>query len=351
MASKYLFKAPRYPSDKVPHIVAHHVGQLQVDVAYLQKVDFGAWKGSYEYLLVVIDVYSRYMWVIPLVKLSKKQVGEHIAEVIKWLESKGYSDVSLTSDQGVEFGNDKSGMTFKDLPGVGNIEHYLAPSPLQGYEGKSGTTSIVERSIGTLRKQLAQAKLEHPSNKSNSGFETILQECVKEYNDRKHSSIGVSPSEVIENISNPDVANNDQAFASRLDIGTFVIIMKPMRKYQKKTSSVRWGSKIYIVTGMDGWRYKLSDLNGIEYDERPLPLIQDLQVIPIQDVKLFIGDTANERHERLINEDTERNVILDERKQDTELNRLRLNSKNTGPSKSKRASPYRPDKEVIDLTH
>ena len=93
-------------------------------------------KGN-KYLLCVIDLFSKYAWVVP----TKTKRGTSIVNAFQKIISKGRKPNKIWVVQGSEFHNNY----FKDFLKIYNLEMYLTYN-----EGKS---VVAERFIRTLKKK------------------------------------------------------------------------------------------------------------------------------------------------------------------------------------------------------
>ena len=91
-----------------------------------------------KYLLCAIDLYSKYVWVVPL----KDKRGITIVNAFQKIISKGRKPNKIWVDQGSEFYNN----SFKDFLKINNIEMYSTYN-----EGKS---VVAERFIRTLKNKI-----------------------------------------------------------------------------------------------------------------------------------------------------------------------------------------------------
>ena len=91
-----------------------------------------------KYLLCIIDLFSKYAWVVPL----KDKRGITIVNTFQKIFSKGHKPNKIWVDQGGEFYNN----LFKKFLKMNNIEMYSTY-----YEGKS---VLAERFIRTLKKKI-----------------------------------------------------------------------------------------------------------------------------------------------------------------------------------------------------
>ena len=120
-----------------------------------------------KYLLAVIDVFSKYGWLIPL----KDKTGKSVASALKTIFEERKPE-KMWVDKGKEFYN----RDVKDL-----IELYSTEN-----EEKS---SVVERWIRTMKEKMWK----YFSANSTNVYLNQLSGLVKEYNNTRHSSIKMTP--------------------------------------------------------------------------------------------------------------------------------------------------------------
>ena len=110
--------------------------QWQMDLADMQSMQ--KFKDGYRYLLVCIDVFSKYAWVIPL----KNKKGPSLVEAFKITLACGRKPEKIITDQGTEFFN----RHFKALLKDEDIELYNTYNETKA--------SVVERLIRTLKTRM-----------------------------------------------------------------------------------------------------------------------------------------------------------------------------------------------------
>ena len=135
------------------------------------------------YLLCVIDLFSKYAWVIPL----KNKKGESIVEGFeKILDDSGNAKHSnrkpnkIWVDHGSEFYNNK----FKSILKDNDIEMYSTFN-----EEKS---VVAERFIKTLKNKIYK----HMTTICKNVYIDVLDDIVKKYDNTIHSSIKMKPKDV-----------------------------------------------------------------------------------------------------------------------------------------------------------
>ena len=124
---------------------------------------------GYRFLLLVIDTFSKYGWIIPL----KDKKGETVADVLKDIFKKRKPE-KLWTDKGREFYN----KDVKDL-----VELYSTEN-----EEKS---SIAERWIRTIKEKMWK----YFTDNNTYNYIDVLLDLVEDYNNTVHSSTKLTPIE------------------------------------------------------------------------------------------------------------------------------------------------------------
>ena len=141
--------------------------QWQMDLADMQSMQ--KLNDGYRYLLVCIDVFSKYAWVIPL----KNKTGPSLVEAFKRILASGRKPKKVMTDQGTEFFNKH----FKPLMKEEDIELYNTYNETKA--------SIVERLIRTLKTKMWR----YFTAKKTMRYIDVLPNLVDSYNHSMHRSI------------------------------------------------------------------------------------------------------------------------------------------------------------------
>ena len=136
---------------------------------------FSKWNKGIKYLLMVIDVFSKFGWIEPL----KDKRGESVSEAFKNILSSGRHPCLLWTDRGSEFYN----ANFKRLLNKHHITLYSTEN-----EEKS---SVVERWNQTMKNRLWKMF----SANNNTIYFDKLGKVVDEYNNSFHTSVKMTPAE------------------------------------------------------------------------------------------------------------------------------------------------------------
>ena len=130
---------------------------------------FSKWNKGYRYLLMVLDVFSKYGWIIPL----KDKKGETVTEAFKTIFKDGRKPRYIWTDKGKEYYNKH----LKDLLEKNSITLYSTEN-----EEKSSVCERWNRTIKTRMWKQFTAQ-------GNTQYLDMLPKLVKQYNNTKHSSI------------------------------------------------------------------------------------------------------------------------------------------------------------------
>ena len=232
--------------------------QFDADLAQLDRLHRA--NDGYNYLLCVIDIFSRYAWVKPL----KTKEGNEVVRAFNRIISQGRKPERLRTDAGREF---TSG-TFQNYCKRKKIRHFTTHNETQA--------NYAERFIKTLKTKIFRY-LNH-TNKER--YIDVLPDIVEAYNNTFHSGIQSEPINVTKENENklwwqmywPKTKCDPAKFKKRkklnlftFQVGDYVRISairhKFTREYDEKwTAEIFKVARRYIRRGMP--IYKLKDWYG-----------------------------------------------------------------------------------------
>ena len=228
--------------------------QFQSDVCYMADEELVQGSGGYKFLLIVIDVFTKYAWVFPLKNIKA-------VEIVKCFKDLFTSEKprNLTTDAGGEFVNLKVNRLLKKL----KIKHYIA-------RGRT-KAQMAERFILSLKRLLYQICRARNTN----NWVTVLDTALKIYLNRVHRTIKMPPKEaelpenqiVLSRIHNSryDEIKKRKKKHAKYKIGDTVRISltrsKFKRGYLQNYSTEVWTVK-EVLTNLPYPRYIVQDEDG-----------------------------------------------------------------------------------------
>lgn len=151
----------------------------EMDLIDMQK--YSRNNKGHKYILAVIDCFSKFAWCIPIKRKTPVEIIRGFDEIFSSTDRK---PIKIQSDKGREFVNKP-------------VKVYFAEKDIQFFTTRDPATkaSICERFIRTIKGIIYKYFTYTNSNK----YTDTLQSLLFLYNNRVHSSIGVSPASVNEN--------------------------------------------------------------------------------------------------------------------------------------------------------
>ena len=170
-----LHKPVRRKFKRLKVVVTGLRDQYEADLADMHKLK--RYNDDISFLLVVIDVFSRYLWVEPL----KTKSDQDVVNGFRRIFARTPKPRRLRTDRGKEFMGQKTQDYFHEI----NVEQWAA-------HNEEMKANYAERVIRTLKSSLwgymrAQKKFRYVD---------VLQDIVHAYNNTKHRSTSMKPSAI-----------------------------------------------------------------------------------------------------------------------------------------------------------
>ena len=198
------------------------------------------------FLLCVIDIFSKYAWVVPL----KVKKGISIVKAFqRILKQSNRKPNKIWVDKGSVFYN----VYFKKWLQDNNIVMYSTHN-----ERKS---VVAERFIRTLKGKIYK----YMTSISKNAYIDKLNDIVDEYNNTYHTTIKMKPIDVKDNIyinTSKEINNKDPKFK----VGDHVRISK-YKNIFAKGYILNWSEEVFVIKKVKNtipWTYVIDDLNGEE---------------------------------------------------------------------------------------
>ena len=216
------------------------------DMSLISKFDKGI-----KYLLCVIDLFSRYPWVIPLKNRKDDSVLKGFKKIL--IDSNRKPN-KIWVDHGSEFYNNK----FKKISKGNDIQMYSAFN-----EGKF---FVAERFIKTLKNKIYK----HMTIIGKNVYFDVLDDIVKGYSNSIHSSIKMKTKDVKDD-SFTDLNEGKNKKDPEFKIGDHVRISKYKNVFAKGYNYLNvfanWSDEVFIINKIQNtvpWTYLINVSNNKE---------------------------------------------------------------------------------------
>lgn len=150
----------------------------EIDLMDMQSISRK--NGGNKYILAVIDCFSKYAWCIPIKRKTPSDVIEAFGCLFASTERR---PISIQSDKGREFDNKIVRRYFNEM----EISYKTTKDPVT-------KAAICERFIRTIKSII----FKYFTYTNTSRYVDVLSSLLYVYNNRKHSTIGIPPSQVNE---------------------------------------------------------------------------------------------------------------------------------------------------------
>jgi len=212
-----------------------------MDMTWFMKDNDGV-----RYLLVVVDVFSRYSWV----RCLKNKDGKTVSSAFENILSEGRKPEKLQTDQGKEFLNSH----FKAILERNNIHHFTSTDD-------QIKCAIVERLNRTLRTRIYRYVFANDSNR----YIDVIEEIVDGYNKSFHRSLKMAPSEISDNNQPEKRIEQQKKLKTPLKKGDFIRIQRKKGHWEKGATS-NWTREIFRIRQVKRtpttFIYRIEDLLG-----------------------------------------------------------------------------------------
>ena len=255
----------RFPRNKV--IALFKDEQWQADLA--EMVPYATQNNGYRYILVVIDIFTKYAWAAPL----KRKDPESVREGFKQIFKEKRIPCKLQTDRGKEFDNNIMKSFYKKH----NIIYFTSTN-------KTYKCSVVERLNRTLKGRMYR----YFTSIGKRRWIDKLQDFVGSYNNSHHRSIKMTPAEASE-------ADNAQVFQNLYGVESINDLRKRDKDTRKKQKTIPKGALVRVAYDREafdkGYFTTFTDSVGKVYKVSQ-------QGIPMYFLKDYIGETIPRRFYR-----------------------------------------------------
>lgn len=217
-----------------------------IDVQSISRKNRG-----YRFILAVIDCFSKYAWCIPIKRKTPKEI---ISAFNVIFSSTTRRPMVLQSDKGREFNNSA-------------LKQFLASRDITFHTTKDPVikASICERFIRTIKAIIYK----YFTHTNDTKYFHVLDMFVSNYNNRKHSTIGMAPANVCDNNVlevwlNIQKRRKPTNRKNKYRIAELVRVSNPKTIFEKGYKP-KWSDEIFTIDKCI-WKspvvYRLRDSNG-----------------------------------------------------------------------------------------
>lgn len=251
-----LMRPRRVHFERTKTIAAGFMTDVQADMADMQKLEDT--NDGYKYILVVIDVLSKQLFVHPCREKSAEETVRAFKEILKQMPIKPQR---IFTDLGTEFKNRK----LKAFCKKEDIEKYEATSPYV-------KATVAERAIRTLKQRIYRYFAQHQTE----NWVDVIQKIVDGINRSPSRVHGLRPidvnsenaQEVWKRMYGDALSTKPRKIKTKLKEGDFVKMSRGKHIFEKGYYP-NWGDEILEIDAVKKQsgpiRYKLRDDKGEEF--------------------------------------------------------------------------------------
>ena len=226
----------------------------------LEMIPFSEVNMGFKYILICIDIFSRFVRVLPLLNKSAKEVVQKLRQI---LESVPKPPRYVQTDLGKEFYNAEVRALFREF----NIKHYSVDSQFKA--------AIVERFNRTLREKLNRWF----TYKGNKVWYEVLPSLIEAYNNTEHRGIyNMKPSNITQE-NEYELWRKKELEESQkkvtlmrekpINVGDYVRLSRiAVANPWVKNFDQNWTEEVFRVTELDNrtkpLMYKIEDLEHVK---------------------------------------------------------------------------------------
>ena len=256
-----LFKQQKHVKYYFPITAKFKYEILQMDLVDMS--DIASTNENYKYLLVIIDVFSRFAFVFPL----KNKTADTVTDILKDVVEETSPHI-LNTDLGSEFISN----SFKTMLLKHGVQiHYVDV-------GEHKKLTIVDRFVSTLRQKINMYLSQYHTTK----YIDVLEKIVYNYNNSFHTGIKKIPSEVTyedPHIFKMDNEKYNKAFSNEIlfNIGDKVRYIITKTSFSKGTLP-KWSKTVHTTVSSQPHSYILENGKFYKYYElQKVPEVQKLE--------------------------------------------------------------------------
>lgn len=214
------------------------LSNINADLMIMDKISRKPGNKGNKYALVLIDIYSRYLWVVPQKSKTAKTTLHSFLSVF----NEKYKPKIITSDNGLEFKG-----VFASWCKKHSVEQRMVEP------GEHTSLGTIDRVIKNLRDKL---RFEWAIN-DNYDWVTPMPKIVNTYNNRVHSTTKQKPVDILKGKAQNEQVVHRSKLIDKFKPGTKV--RKLLKRNQFSKGGQQWSKEVYTVKDTTFFKVYLND--------------------------------------------------------------------------------------------
>lgn len=232
---------------------------VQVDLADFPKLE-NPKNNNIRYLMICVDVFSMFMWVLPL--KSKENLHIPLTTIFKGMKE--------------EFNKTPENMTGDNEFDTNELKRMAEEYKFRWWYGDPNEkyrTGIVERAIRRLRGLIKRYLTQNDTTK----YIHVIQDLVENYNNTEHSHIHTRPQVAIRTVQTFP-RRDTRKKVEDLRVGDWVRILEPRKRVFDKGDKPYYSKDVYEIIKKNVNKYHVRNLRTGENSEKTYYIHQLLKV-------------------------------------------------------------------------
>ena len=209
-------------------VLVHGIDDIwSADLVDMQA--FAKYNKRFKFMLTVIDLFSRYAWAVPLKDKTGASVRDAFQRIVRTSKRK---PGKLWVDEGKEFYNNA-------------MKKWLSDNDIAMYSTHNeGKAVVIERFNRTLKSRMWR----HFTANSTNVYVDVLPKLLSQYNNSKHRSIGMTPTQASQRKNERLVFKDLKTPGKppRFQVGDEVRITVSKRHFEKGYTP-NWTEEVFVV--------------------------------------------------------------------------------------------------------
>ena len=260
-----------------PQITTYAImAELQMDLIDIKNKS--RYNKGIKFLICIVDIFSRYAWVLPIKNKTEEQVVKALSLWLSEIGDKPIPSVQqLTSDNGSEFVSRSVSKLCKDK----NIRQRFIDA------GHHNSLAVIDRFCRTIKTLIEKYLYAVKTNK----YIDVLDDLVENYNSSIHSTINVSPYDVLFGTKAPDVVNHRGGYPDNPFQEGDRVRIRRVKGILEKGYIGKYSKDVYEIAEVKNFHCKLRNKAGTVLKKKYMYyMLQKVDKVEETPSKTVVGD-------------------------------------------------------------